>query len=105
MKWTSPSSEDGNYVTYYNISYSPPCPEFLSVSVTLVSVTTIPTGSPKAVTASSKFNVKQYHMGRDYFVTYIMVESLSMLYVVFVVTDCFNKDHTTLFTFLLDTYI
>ena len=27
VKWTSPSSEDGNYVTYYNISYSPSCPD------------------------------------------------------------------------------
>ena len=38
VKWTSPSSEDGNYVTYYNISYSPSCPELLSVNMTLVSV-------------------------------------------------------------------
>ena len=40
VKWTSPSSEDGNYVTYYNISYSPSCPEVSSVNMTLVSVTT-----------------------------------------------------------------
>ena len=39
VKWTSPSSEDGNYVTYYNISYSPSCPELSSMNVTLVSVT------------------------------------------------------------------
>ena len=39
VNWTSPSSEDGNYVTYYNISYSPSCPELSSVNVTLFSVT------------------------------------------------------------------
>ena len=39
VKWTSPSSEDGNYITFYNISYSPSCPEFSSVNVTLVFVT------------------------------------------------------------------
>ena len=39
VNWTSPSSEDGNYVTYYNISYSPSCPALSSVNVTLVSVT------------------------------------------------------------------
>ena len=39
VNWTSPSSEDGNYVTYYKISYSPSCPELSSVNVTLFSVT------------------------------------------------------------------
>ena len=39
VNWTSPNSEDGNYVTYYNISYSPLCPLLTSVNVTLVSVT------------------------------------------------------------------
>ena len=39
VNWTSPSREDGNYVKYYNISYSPSCPELSSVNVTLVSVT------------------------------------------------------------------
>ena len=31
VNWTIPSSEDGNYVTYYIISYTPSCPELLSV--------------------------------------------------------------------------
>ena len=39
VNWTSPSSEDGNYVTYYNIFYSPSCPELSSINVTLFSVT------------------------------------------------------------------
>ena len=39
VNWTSPSSKDGNYVTYYNISYSPFCSELFSVNMTLVSAT------------------------------------------------------------------
>ena len=35
MNWISPSIEDGNYVTYYNISHTPSCPELLSVNVTV----------------------------------------------------------------------
>ena len=31
VNWAIPSSEDGNYVTYYIISYTPSCPELLSV--------------------------------------------------------------------------
>ena len=32
VNWTIPSSEDGNYVTYYIISYTPSCPELSSVN-------------------------------------------------------------------------
>ena len=39
VNWTSPSSKNGNYVTYYNISYSPFCSELFLLNVTLVSVT------------------------------------------------------------------
>ena len=39
VNWTSHSSKDGNYVSYYNISYSPLCSELFSVNVTLVSIT------------------------------------------------------------------
>ena len=39
VNWTSPSSKDGIYVTYYNISYSSFCSELFSLNVTLVSVT------------------------------------------------------------------
>ena len=39
VNWTSPRSEDGNYVTYYNISYSPSCSELSLMNATLVSVT------------------------------------------------------------------
>ena len=39
VTWTNPRSEDGNYVTYYNISYSPSCSELSLMNATLVSVT------------------------------------------------------------------
>ena len=35
VNWTVPSSEDGNYVTYYIISYTPSCPELSSVNDTI----------------------------------------------------------------------
>ena len=35
VNWTIPSSEDGNYVTYYIISYTPSCPELSSVNNTV----------------------------------------------------------------------
>ena len=34
VNWISPSIEDGNYVTFYNISYTPSCPELSSINVT-----------------------------------------------------------------------
>ena len=35
MNWISPIIEDENYVTYYNISCTPSCPELSSVNVTV----------------------------------------------------------------------
>ena len=35
MNWTIPSSEDGNYITYYIISYTPSCPELSSLNDTV----------------------------------------------------------------------
>ena len=35
VNWTIPSSEDGNYVTYYIISYTPSCSELSSVNDTV----------------------------------------------------------------------
>ena len=32
VNWTIPSSEDGNYITYYIISYTPYCPELSTVN-------------------------------------------------------------------------
>ena len=35
VNWTIPSSEDGNYVTYYIISYTPSCLELSSLNDTV----------------------------------------------------------------------
>ena len=63
VNWTSPSSEDGNYVTYYNISYSPSCPELSSVNVTLVSVT------PHQFTTTLSYILRELFSGMNYTIT------------------------------------
>ena len=63
MNWTSPSSEDGNYVTYYNISYSPFCSELSSVKVTLVSVT------PHQSTTTFIYTLRELSSGMNYIIT------------------------------------
>ena len=63
VNWTSPSSENGNYVTYYNISYSPSCPEFSSVNVTLVSVT------PHQFTTTFSYILRELFIGMNYTIT------------------------------------
>ena len=60
VNWTSPSSEGGNYVTYYNISYSPSCPELSSVNVTLVSVT------PHQFTTTFSYILRELFSGMNY---------------------------------------
>ena len=60
VNWTSPSSEDGNYVTYYNISYSPSCPKLSSVNVTLVSVT------PHQFTTTFSYILRELFSGMNY---------------------------------------
>ena len=60
VKWSSPSSVDGNYVTYYNISYSPSCPELSSVNVTLVSVT------PHQFTTTFSYTLRELFSGMNY---------------------------------------
>ena len=63
VKWTSPSSEDGNYVIYYNISYSLSCPELSSVNVTLVSVT------PHQFTTTFSYILRELFSGMNYTIT------------------------------------
>ena len=63
VNWTSPSSEDGNYVTYYNISYSPSCPELLSVNVTLISVTL------HQFTTTFSYTLRELFSGMNYTIT------------------------------------
>ena len=63
VNWTSPSREDGNYVTDYNISYSPSCPELSSVNVTLVSVT------PYQSTIILSYILRELFSGMNYTIT------------------------------------
>ena len=63
VNWTSPNSEDGNYITYYNISYSPSCPELSSVNVTLVSVT------PHESTTTFSYTLRELSSGMNYTIT------------------------------------
>ena len=63
VNWTSPSSEDGNYVTYYNISYSTSCPELSSVNVTMVSVT------PHQFTTIFSYILRELFSGMNYTIT------------------------------------
>ena len=63
VKWISPSSEDYNYVTYYNISYNPSCPELSSVNVTLVSVT------PHQFTTTFSYILRELFSGMNYTIT------------------------------------
>ena len=62
VNWTSPSIEDGNYVTYYKISYSPSCPELSSVNVTLVSVT------PHQFTTTFSYILRELFSGMNYII-------------------------------------
>ena len=63
VNWTSPSIEDGNYVTYYNISYSPSCPELSSVNVTVVFVT------PHQFTTTFSYTLRELFSGMNYTIT------------------------------------
>ena len=63
VNWTSPSREDGNYVTYYNISYNPSCPELSSVNVTLISVT------PHQFTTTFSYTLRELFSGMNYTIT------------------------------------
>ena len=63
VKWTSFSSEDDNYITYYKVSYSPSCPELSSVNVTLVSVT------PHQSTTTFNCTLRELISGMNYIIT------------------------------------
>ena len=53
-------SEDGNYVTYYDISYTPSCPELSSVNVTVFVVPHITTYS---------YTLRELYSGMNYIIT------------------------------------
>ena len=63
MNWTSHSSKDGNYVTYYNISYGPFCHPLTSANVTLVSVT------PQQSTTTFIYTLRELSSGMNYIIT------------------------------------
>ena len=63
VNWTSPNSKVGNYITYYNISYSSSCPELSSVNVTLVSVT------PHQFTTTFSYILRELFSGMNYIIT------------------------------------
>ena len=60
VNWISPSIEDGNYVTYYNISYTPSCPELSSVNVTVFVV---------PYTTTYSYTLRELYSGMNYTIT------------------------------------
>ena len=62
VNWTIPSSEDGNYVTYYIISYTPSCPELSSVNDT-VSI------APHQSITTHSYTLRGLYSGMNYTIT------------------------------------
>ena len=62
VNWTIPSSEDGNYVTYYIISNAPSCPEISSVNDT-VSIT------PHQSITTFSYTLRGLYSGMNYTIT------------------------------------
>ena len=60
VNWISPSIEDGNYVTYYNISYTPSCHELSSVNVTVFVV---------PYTTTYSYTLRELYSGMNYTIT------------------------------------
>ena len=62
VSWTIPSSEDGNYVTYFIISYTPSCPELSSVN------DTVSVAPHQSITAYS-YTLRGLYSGMNYTIT------------------------------------
>ena len=62
VNWTIPSSEDGYYVTYYIISYTPLCPELSSVNE-IVSV------APHQSITTYSYTLRGLYSGMNYTIT------------------------------------
>ena len=62
VNWTIPSSENGNYVTYYIISYTPSCPELSSVNDTV-------TVAPHQFIATYSYTLRGLYSGMNYTIT------------------------------------
>ena len=58
VNWISP--RNGNYVTYYNISYTPSCPELSSVNVTVFVV---------PYTTTYSYTLRELYSGMNYTIT------------------------------------
>ena len=63
INWTGPNSENGNFVTFYNISYSSLCSLLTSVNVTLFSIT------PHQSTMSFSYTLRELSSGMNYIIT------------------------------------
>ena len=63
VNWTIPcSSEDGNYVTYYIISYTPSCPELSSVNDTV-------SFAPHQSITTYSYTLRGLYSGMNYTIT------------------------------------
>ena len=62
VNWAIPSSENGNYVTYYIMSYTPSCPELLSV------IDTVSVVPHQSITTYS-YTLKGLYSGMNYTIT------------------------------------
>ena len=62
VNWTSPSSKDGNYVTYYTISYTPSCSELSSMN-DIVSV------APHQSITTYSYTLRGLYSGMNYTIT------------------------------------
>ena len=60
VNWISSGIEDENYVTYYNISYTPSCPELSSVNVTVFVV---------PYTTIYNYTLRELYSGMNYTIT------------------------------------
>ena len=62
VNWIIPSINEGNYVTYYDISYTPSCPELSSVNVT------VPV-APHQSTTTYSYTLRGLSSGMNYAIT------------------------------------
>ena len=62
VDWIIPGSEDGNFVTYYTVSYILPCPQLSSVNET-VSV------APHQSTTTYSYTLIGLYSGMNYIIT------------------------------------
>ena len=64
VNWTIPSSEDGNYITYYIISYTPSCPELSSLNDTV----SVSVALHQSITTHN-YTLRDLYSGMNYTIT------------------------------------